>query len=265
MRIFDGLLGQVGDLDALLNLNADPLPDEPFDWSGVEERDAPMVRAILDRSDACCTEILDLEFRTIARRILARVAARDPKALRRSTNHDRVAAGLVWLVGRANGEFGRRGRWTSGRLWKWFGVTSCSDRGWTLGNAADLIPEVTDSPWQDDQVELGDARLLHSRIRSQLITRRDSLHRYDEQHRPWSVRDDGHSTEVRARRVKALVAAKGLEGDTPRALVMIGLGDDIEDASFFGLSIPDARHLVTMVQRALDSSLPSPTGSDTDA
>jgi hypothetical protein len=38
--------------------------------------------------------------------------------------------------------------------------------------------------------------------------------------------------------------------------VMVGLGCEIEDASFFALSIPEARNLVRIVQAALDSPAP---------
>jgi hypothetical protein len=42
---------------------------------------------------------------------------------------------------------------------------------------------------------------------------------------------------------------------------MIGLGDSVEDADYFALSIPDARELVRRVQNALDAPAPRPDNS----
>ena len=40
-------------------------------------------------------------------------------------------------------------------------------------------------------------------------------------------------------------------------MVLVGLGEHFDDASFFALSIPDGHELVRMLQRALDAPLPS--------
>lgn len=253
----DDLIAHVGGADALMRLDAEPLPDEPFDWSVVEAQDRPFVVQILELSDPCCDEMLDTELRTATRRILARVAARDPRALRRSTNARRCAAGLVWLAGRANGEFGRRGRWTSQSLWHWFGVADCSDRGRSLRAAAGLVPEEREPfMWSYEPFSLGDAALLHSRVRVGLIAHRDALEKFENDRRPWSLLGDGRTAAVRAAPVKAVVAAKGVVAEGARALVLVGLGDNLDDARFFALSIPDAYDLVRMVQRALEGPMP---------
>jgi hypothetical protein len=122
--IYDSLLPIVGDFAALETLDVRPLPDEPFDWACVEPEDRSFVAEVLALSDKCCDELLDVEFRTICRRILARVARRDPRCVRRTTKADRVAAALVYLAGRANGEFGRRGRRTAHSLWAWWGISA---------------------------------------------------------------------------------------------------------------------------------------------
>src|SRR6478672_10745425 len=141
--LFSSLLPHVDDLAALLDLDAERLPDEAFDWSTVDPQDRAIVAAVLDRCDAACDELLDAEFRTIARRILAMLATRDPRPLRRTVNHDRLAAGIVWLAGRGNGEFGRRApRWRSARrVADWFGVTNCAERGQSIRKAAGLVPK----------------------------------------------------------------------------------------------------------------------------
>jgi hypothetical protein len=71
-------------------------------------------------TDQCCDEVLDVEFRTIVRRLLARAAAGDPAVFRRKARSDRAAAALVWVTGRASGLF----RWmTVQSLLEWFGLS----------------------------------------------------------------------------------------------------------------------------------------------
>ena len=259
---FADLIALVGDADALWHLDASPLPDEPFDWSVVEPRDVSFVTQVLERSDQCCHEMLDTEFRTITRRILARVAARDPRTLRRGTNVDRCAAGLVWLAGRANGEFGRRGMRTAQRLWDWFPVGSCSDRGYSLRSAAGLDPEAIDPyAWSRGPVSVGDPALLHSRCRSGLIAHRDAVLEVENRYRKWSLLDDGHTARVSAAPVKVVVAGKGTVTEGSRAMVILGLGAELDDANFFCLTIPDAHELVRRVQHALHAPPPNPQPS----
>jgi hypothetical protein len=229
----------------------------------VEARDHAFVAEVLTLSDQCCDRMLDTEYRTITRRILARVAARDPRPLRRSTRADRCGAGLVWLAGRANGEFGRRGRWTNQRLWDWFGVGDCSPRGYTLRNAAGLGPEVVVAPrWSYGSLSLGDPALLHSRFRSSLLAQRDALLAIAARRRTWSLAHAALPARGRATPVTAVAAVKGVAEEGSRAFVVIGFGDeledldDLDDTTFFALTIPDAHELVRMVQRALADPLP---------
>src|ERR1700748_1737268 len=78
LDLFTHLIEEVGDADALWRLEATPLPDEPFDWSAVEPRDERFVQEVLALSDPCPPAALDIDSRPPPRRILARVAARDP-------------------------------------------------------------------------------------------------------------------------------------------------------------------------------------------
>lgn len=165
----------VGGLDILWTLDAEPVPDEPFDWSGVELRDRPYVAEVLALSDACCDDLFDHEFRTIARRILARVAARDPRPLRRSTNAARSAAGLVWLAVAGNRDRGPVRARSSAGLWAWFGVSNASERGRVLRLAAGLGSGLPPGGPLGRAMTLGDPALLHSRFRAQLIARRDLI------------------------------------------------------------------------------------------
>ncbi len=78
LDLFGHLIEAVGDADALWRLDVKPLPDEPFDWSAVQPEDKEFVAEVLALSDHCCDEAFDFEFRTAARRILARVARNVP-------------------------------------------------------------------------------------------------------------------------------------------------------------------------------------------
>src|SRR3978361_2506185 len=63
----------VGGFVELMRLDAEPLPNENFDWSSVEPRDARFVGLVLALVDECCAEMLDDEYRTITLRNPARV------------------------------------------------------------------------------------------------------------------------------------------------------------------------------------------------
>jgi hypothetical protein len=263
LDLFTHLIEEVGDADALWRLEATPLPDEPFAWSAVEPRDERFVREVLALSDPCCTAVFDVEFRTITRRILARVAARDPRPFRRSPHPARCAAALVWLAGQANGEFARRGRRTAGWLWAWFGVGNCCERGRSLRRAAGLDPEGFTESSQYGSLSLGDAALLHSRYRAQLVAHRNLMLDFAGRRRTWSVVEtDGRSAriDVRAAPTKVVCAVKGVLADSGRGTVIVGFGEQVDDADFVPLTIPDAHELVRRVQLALDTPLPTVGG-----
>ena len=249
----------VGGFDALMHLDTAPLPTEEFDWSSVEPRDEAFVTAVLTLVDHCCEYLLDHEYRTIALRILARVAARDPRVLRRSDNVERFAAGLVWLAGRGSGAFARRGPWPRNpQLWRWFGVSDCSERGRSLRAAAGLFPEADLADYlyshaDSDELALGRAELLHSRYRKGLIVRRDARLEYAagaERDSP-VVSFDGNRLVVKSVPIEVLGAAKSLPLDGERLGICIMLGTKLEDAECYALSIPDAHRLVSCVQAAL--------------
>jgi hypothetical protein len=250
----------VGGFDALMRLDAEPLPNEEFNWSSVEPQDETFVALVLMLVDDCCDQLLDNEYRTIARRILARVAARDPRVLRRSGNTDRFAAGLVWLAGRGSGGFAKRGsRPKSPELWRWFGVTDCSDRGRSLRAAAGLFPDadLTDYIYSGD-LALADAELLHSRYRKSLVIQRDArlaLTAEREQGSP-VVSLDGTRLVVAVEPIAVLGAAKSLPLNGERLGICIVLGTELDNAKCYDLSIPDARKLVYCLQAALDDPPP---------
>ena len=253
----------VGGTEALMRLDAEPLPDERFDWSAIELQDEEFVSLVLMLVDECCEQLLDNEYRTIARRILARVATRDPRVLRRSANRHRFAAGLIWLAGRGSGAFPRRGRRPkSASVWGWFAVTDCTDRGRSIRSAGGLFPDADLADYtfiQDDALALGDAELIHSRYRQQLITQRDLRMRYSDerrQQRPPVVSLDGGNMVLSMEPITVLGAGKSLALDGERVGICIMLGDELNDATCYALSVPDAHKLVQCVQRALNDPPP---------
>ena len=60
---------------------------------------------MLELTDRCCDALLDVEYRTVARRVLARVASRGPAVFRRKGRTETAAAAVVWIAGKANGQF----------------------------------------------------------------------------------------------------------------------------------------------------------------
>ena len=76
-RVLAQLARAVGGGTVLDSLDDGPLPDEPFDWAGVADDIRPVVTEVLAACDNCCEQLLDVEYRTACRRLLARVAIGD--------------------------------------------------------------------------------------------------------------------------------------------------------------------------------------------
>ena len=62
---------------SLMALDDTPLPDQPFEWTGVPEDIRPVVAEVLSQCDRVTDELLDVEHRTAMRRFLSRVAVGD--------------------------------------------------------------------------------------------------------------------------------------------------------------------------------------------
>jgi hypothetical protein len=258
LDLFQHLIRAVGSADTLWCLDVLPLPDEQFDWSGVEPDDTEYVAQVLALCDRCCDDLFDIEYRTAVRRLLALVARNDPRPLRRAPHVARCAASFVWLIGAANGDFDRGGRYPSSWLWSWFGVDDCSGRSRTVYRAAGLERD-DDRGWFDSSA-IGDPNLLVSHTRARLADQRDHLLDVAERRRTWSVvGTDGRSVRVnvRARPSSVVHSTKAVLRDSGRAVVLVGLGEHLEDAEFLSFSIPDAHELVRQVQAALDTALPT--------
>jgi hypothetical protein len=166
LAILSEEVGGMGPLEALDDI---PHPEEEFVWAGIPEDIHERVGEVLELTDRCCEERLDIEYRTILRRTLARTALGDPGIFRRKGRSDIAAAAMVWMVGRAN-DF-TTVQFTTKELTAWFGIkgSPSSQRGITFRKALG-IPNPHDSLYLDSS-------LLHSDKRRSLVEDRDRYRR----------------------------------------------------------------------------------------
>ena len=92
------LVEEAGGPEAYAALNDDPLPDEPFDWSLVPDQWRDRTSVVLERLDQMTTDLCDVETRTVARRVLASLAAEGGVFKRPTTDVDALAAGIIWAL-----------------------------------------------------------------------------------------------------------------------------------------------------------------------
>ena len=160
----------VGDQVQLDRLDDDPLPDEPFRWDGIPDDVTARVHDVLALTDRCCDKVLDVEYRTACRRVLARVASQGPEVFRRKGRAESAAAALVWTVGKANDLFEQRtGDMQVRDLMRHFGLgqSSIAQRAATLLRAGGF----------DDNthaVTLGSPDYLAAARRRRIIKMRDN-------------------------------------------------------------------------------------------
>ena len=158
----------VGGRIQLMSLDADPLPDEDFEWSGVPDDIAPVVRQVLDLCDGCADQLLEVEHRTAMRRFLSRSAVGDPAIFRRRASLPRAAAAVAWVIGRANDSVRNDGL-TVQELLGHFGVSgSVSQRAEPLLRANGVDPHRLYGT-----MNLGAPDLLTSTRRAAIIAIRD--------------------------------------------------------------------------------------------
>jgi len=257
------LAARVGGIDALEQFDAEPWPDEPFEWACVDHRDGAFVEEVLPAIDRCCDLLLDVEYRTIVRRLLALVASHDPRPLRRGLQPARCAAALLWLALHGSGEF-RRGGLRAQDLWDWFRVSRSVDLGRRLRTAAGLPPGDDEAGGQDEfwkEILLGDVRVLHSRYRSLLRTMRSSTEQYLEREvfgggADGSIRVLGDGRlDVAAIPVDLCWANKGMTR-AGQAHVVLALRQPADEPDLLlALTVPETHRLAGALQQALDISL----------
>ncbi|WP_441962380.1 DUF6398 domain-containing protein [Mycolicibacterium houstonense] len=179
----ESLARQVGGEEQLDQLSTVPLPDEPFDWSGIPDDVTPRVAEVLELADSCCDALLDVEYRTVARRVLARIASEGPEVFRRKARADTAAAAVVWIAGKANGQCELVAgplRLRSADIVRHFNIKSSPSQ------RAEVMLRAAGFPGHHLDVELGSADYLTSERREEIIRRRDELRsrslQADEQH-----------------------------------------------------------------------------------
>ncbi len=131
----------VGGAKALDSLNAKTLPDEQFAWDKIDDDIRGRVGEVLSLCDRCCDEMLNVEYRTACRRLLARVAVGNPDFFRRRGRTDTAAAAVCYVIGKANSVFSAsRGGLRIQDLMGHFGLSqgSVSQRAETLLKAAGI-------------------------------------------------------------------------------------------------------------------------------
>jgi hypothetical protein len=127
------------------------------------------VHQVLALADRCCEEMLYVEHRTACRRLLARVAFRGPEVFRRKSRAETAAAGLVWIVGKANDLFEHRtGSMQVRDVISHFGLgqSSISQRAATMLRAGGFDDNTYD-------VQLGSPDYLVAARRRRIITTRN--------------------------------------------------------------------------------------------
>jgi hypothetical protein len=261
------LANRVGGVEALQHLDVEPLPDQPFDWSAVDDADRPVVEQVLALADPVCDGWLDVEYRTIARRLLALVAARDPGPLRRSKRPARLAAGLVLAVLDGNGEIGRGTSLRASDVAAWFSTSSVAEVARALVRSARLpVPYELDRMWAwTTPTVLASTALLHSGTRQRLIAERDRLItaiEEDEQRRAGRrtmVELTNGSIETRCTLADVALVHKGLS-QKGQIMVLVGMCpvQPQPELELFALTVPEAHRLQHLLQHALDQ--PAPRG-----
>jgi hypothetical protein len=157
--------------DSLGSLDDRPLPDEDFEWAGIPDDIHDKVAEVLELTDACCDVLLDVEYRTASRRVLARAAAGDPAVFRRRASATTAAAAICWIIGKDNDLFSPAGgRMLVKDLMAHFGLaqSGVSQRAETFMKAAGFDPEAR--RWD---LRLGDPTVLVSTRRRRIIELRD--------------------------------------------------------------------------------------------
>ena len=280
-RLVDRLVRLVGGIDALEVLAADPLPlTEPFDFGATNAAEVPTIRAVLAAlheyrpryfdavSRLGCAYLpqwLQGEYVTIVHRLIGRAASGDLSHWRR--HPQRIAAAFVWLALGGNCAMGRSHPTTAQDIWNWYDVSDCRALARRLCVDAQLgslyVPDDEPMPLRDLQVVLGDVEVLHSSFRTRLVRQRADLERWivetdrrRSSQRPMRLTGDGQ-VELKGRQIQPMWAYKGTSyAGRASVMVALGRGPDDDDYELVGLTVPDARELMAMLQQALDAPAP---------
>lgn len=247
----------VGGLDALEQLDADPLPADPL----CIEAFGGAQRALLDDVEVLLgtpTSLYDSEHVDIAHRILERIAVNKPELLERGPA-DRLAAAVMWLVLRGNGALHqRRGGVSAKYLWAHFGVSNASDRGRSMYRHLGLRRDDELYGWgRHTDMWLCDPALLHSSTRCMLIQERTSLESMcrrelerERLSRPFQRL--GSRVRISGRPVVPSGVLPSADDDGREIVLMMFGGTMLDPDEVLVLALEDAEQLVQALDRALD-------------
>jgi hypothetical protein len=168
--MLEALARAVGTEENLSQLDVSPLPEEPFDWTGIAEDVRPRVEEVLELSDRCCDQLLDAEYRCACRRLLELIAKGDPEVFRRKARADTAAAAVCWIVGKDNDLFGPSpGGLLVKDLMAHFGI----HQGGVSQRAATFLKAAGFDYDGYGEIRLGSPRLLVSARRRHIVELRD--------------------------------------------------------------------------------------------
>ncbi len=178
--LVEDLAAIAGGIDPLALLVDLPLPDAQFDFSAVAEDEKQLVEQLLAMTDECADDHLDVELRTVLRRLVHRAAANSSRPLHKRVVPERLAAALVWIALAGNRALEPRARWAGVDVWRWLGVVDATDLGVSVATKLGMTrPNRFGEPCRTkaSMVELGNPDLLHSDLRRVLIRRRSFAER----------------------------------------------------------------------------------------
>lgn len=252
---------EVGGIDALERLDAEPLRGDPLDWSVIGASERELVEEVVALIEAAKPGLLDDEYVLIVHRIIERLAVCRPDLLQRGPA-DRLAAALGWLALGGNGQLSQgRGGLKAQVVWEHFGVSNSADRGRTLYRALGLPRPggVHTMQWNSKRADtwLYDPTLLHSKAREELVQRRAGLERLcakelerDRESRPFGRRTGGQ-VRISARPVHPSGAIFSQQANGQElVLVMLG-GTPFDPAEVLALTLEEAEQLMQYMDRAI--------------
>lgn len=172
----------VGGREALLSLEAQPLPQEDLDLTDIADSLAARVEGIVEQCDRILDDLLDaataVEMRTVARRVITAVVRRDPGFLTRSERDDIAVGAVCWVAARANDLAGPGGPLSAQTLQERLRLRSSpAGRGHTAWLACRRVPSyaVGQALWDPAALlPTGSPELLTSATRAMIIARRDA-------------------------------------------------------------------------------------------
>jgi hypothetical protein len=266
------LAGKVGGLASLESLHTESMPDEPFADSDVAEVDRSFALAVIALFDEQCERWLDVEYRTIGRRLFARALLNNPTLIRKSSSPVRFAAGLAHAVLAANDRVGRaEGQLRAKDIGAWFGSSSAGDPAQRLVAAARFEPvygDDDDYDWRyrtDDRFRIASTDFLHSANRARLVVERAHVVAAIEQHeaaqagrRPTVSLDDGRTSRT-GQLANVVTVTTGLT-KSGQTMLLLGLAPLVPspELDMFVLNLEEANRLCDRLGAAL--AVPTPGG-----